>query len=88
MEEKSIVENGKRKLFKNKLSDTLPILYLITMVLVILGQSLGSFLGLIPFTTSTGAAMTATMYFLFIGIWIWDFISELVVWLPLKMPRS
>ena len=70
MEEKSIVENGKRKLFKNKLSDTLPILYLITMVLVILGQSLGSFLGLIPFTTSTGAAMTATMYFLFIGIWI------------------
>ena len=70
MEEKSIVENGKRKLFKNKLSDTLPILYLITMVLVILGQSLGSFLGLIPFTSSTGAAMTATMYFLFIGIWI------------------
>lgn len=70
MEEKSIVENGKRKLFKNKLPDTLPILYLITMVLVILGQTLGSFIGLIPFTTSTGAAMTATMYFLFIGIWI------------------
>lgn len=69
MKEREIVKDGKKKLLKNKLSDTLPILYLFTIMLVFLGQMLGSFIGLIPFATSTDVGMTASMYFMFIGIW-------------------
>ena len=70
MKENEIVKDGKKKLLKNKLSDTLPMLYLYTIVLAFLGQMLGSFIGLIPFATSTDVAMTASMYFMFIGIWV------------------
>lgn len=55
---------------KRKLSDTLPVLYLITIVLILLGQCLGSFFQFIEFKTDTDVAKTAAMYFQYIGIWI------------------
>lgn len=59
-----------KKLLKHKLSDTLPVLYLITLILIFLGQGLGVQLEFIPFLTSTDVGVTATLYFEFIGIWI------------------
>lgn len=59
-----------KKLLKHKLSDTLPVLYLITLILISLGQGLGLQLEFIPFLTSTDVGVTATLYFEFIGIWI------------------
>lgn len=60
----------KKNMKKGKLSDNILILYIITIVLIILGQILGSLLQFIPFMTSSDVAVTATMYFMFIGIWI------------------
>lgn len=55
---------------KRRFSDRIVSVYLITVLLILLGQVLGSFLQFIPFMISTDAAVTATMYFSFIGIWI------------------
>lgn len=55
---------------KRKLSDNILVLYILTILLIILGQFLGMLLGLLPFMTSTDVAMTVYMYLSFIGIWI------------------
>lgn len=55
---------------KRKVSDTIPVLYLITVLLILFGQFLGTFLWLIPLPASSNAGVTAMMYFEFIGIWI------------------
>lgn len=67
--ENEIVEE-KKKVRKRKLSDHVFSVYLITLILILLGQILGSLLQLIPFMISTDVGTTATMYFTFIGIWI------------------
>lgn len=61
---------GKWKSLKYKLTDNLLVMYFITLVLIIIGQFLGAFLEFIPYVTSSDAAITATLYFEFIGIWI------------------
>lgn len=58
------------KLEKRKLSDNLLVLYLLVLVIIILGQLLGSLLQFIPFMMSTDISVTVTMYLAFIGIWI------------------
>lgn len=70
MKENKEVEKEKTKLPKRKLSDTLPVLYLITIVLLLLGQFLGSFFQFIEFKTDSDVVKTGAMYFEFIGIWI------------------
>lgn len=54
---------------KRRFSDHLPVLYLLALALILLGQILGSFLELIPFMTNTDIGVTAYMYVQFIGIW-------------------
>lgn len=58
------------KLVKRKLSDNILALYFLVLVIILLGQFLGSFLQFIPFMISTDIGVTVTMYFEFIGIWI------------------
>lgn len=55
---------------KRAVSDNILILYIITFVLILLGQILGSLLQFIPFMTGSPAMVTMTMYLAFIGIWI------------------
>lgn len=45
-------------------------MYLLTVVLLVLGQFLGMLLEFVPFMISTDFRITATLYFEFIGIWI------------------
>lgn len=59
-----------RKFYKRKPSDTLILLYVLTFILIFVGQLLGVLLEFIPFFTSSDAAITAVMYLEFIGIWI------------------
>lgn len=66
--ENAVVEQ--KKVESRKLSDTTVSMYLTTMVLILLGQMLGSQLQFIPFLTSSDVGITATMYLEFIGIWI------------------
>lgn len=65
--ENEIIE---KKVTKRKLSDRVFGVYIITLVLIMLGQFLGSLLQFIPFMISSDVAITATMYFTFIGIWV------------------
>lgn len=67
-------ENGQstaagQSLAKRGIADTVPLLYVITMVLILLGQALGMLLEFIPFMTGSDVMFTATLYFEFIGIW-------------------
>ena len=55
---------------KRSLTDHCIVLYLITLLLIILGQFLGVFLEFIPFMVSSEFAITATLYFECIGMWI------------------
>lgn len=48
IKEKEFQSNGKEKLLKNKIVDTLPVLYLETVILMVLGQFLGNFVLGIP----------------------------------------
>lgn len=68
----------KKKLLKNKIVDTLPMLYLETVILMVLGQFLGSFILGIPVGIAIVAhpqlqksafLNTALMYVIFLGIW-------------------
>lgn len=61
---------GKGILGKCKLSDNLLILYLLVLVIIFLGQIVGSLLQFIPFMVSTDFSTTVTMYLTCIGIWI------------------
>ena len=54
---------------KRRFTDNILVLYVISILLILLGQSLGGLIALIPFLTASAASTTATMYFLFIGIW-------------------
>lgn len=62
MEEKTVKK-------KRKLSDRLGILYLLTCVLMLVGQMAGSLLNLLPFDYSRGEIGMFFSYFIFIGIW-------------------
>lgn len=55
---------------KRKISDTIPILYLITFLLILFGQFLGAFLQFIPGIADSDAGITVLMYLEFIGIWV------------------
>ncbi len=55
---------------KRRLTDNILVLYIITILLILLGQFLGMLLGFLPFMSSTDIAMTVYMYLSFIGIWI------------------
>ncbi|MBO7600500.1 MAG: CPBP family intramembrane metalloprotease [Lachnospiraceae bacterium] len=46
------------------------LMFLLSYVLLIVGQILGGFVALIPIMTSSDAWITSTMYFQFIGIWV------------------
>lgn len=59
-----------QSLAKRGISDTIPLLYVITMILIIIGQALGMVLEFIPFMTGSDVMVTATLYFEFIGIWV------------------
>lgn len=48
----------------------MPLLYVITLVLIVFGQAFGMLLEFIPFMTSSDVMVTATLYFEFIGIWV------------------
>lgn len=63
--------NAKRKgiLGKSKLSDNLLVLYLFVIVIIFLGQIVGSLLQFIPFMVSTDFSKIVTMYLIFIGVW-------------------
>lgn len=65
-----VIEEKKKKIWKRKLSERVFGLYLLSIILIFLGQFLGAFLQFLPFMVSTDVAITATMYFMFIGIWI------------------
>lgn len=54
---------------RRKLTDNIIVLYLISILLILCGQTLGSFLTLLPFLAGSDAAITAAMYLIFIGIW-------------------
>lgn len=68
--EKKEITNEKGRLGKRKLSDNLLVLYFFVIVIIILGQLLGSLLQFIPFMVSTDFITTVTMYLGFIGVWI------------------
>lgn len=68
----------KKKLLKNKIVDTLPVLYLETVILMVLGQFLGSFIFGIPVgiayarnpeILNSAFLNTTLMYVIFLGIW-------------------
>lgn len=59
-----------QNLSKRGISDTVPLLYVITMILIVIGQALGMVLEFIPFMTGSDVMVTATLYFEFIGIWV------------------
>ncbi len=68
----------KKKLLKNKIVDTLPMLYLETVILMVLGQFLGNFILGIPVGIAIVAhpqlqksafLNTTLMYVIFLGIW-------------------
>ena len=68
----------KKKLLKNKIVDTLPMLYLETVILMVLGQFLGSFIFGIPVgiayarnpeILNSAFLNTTLMYVIFLGIW-------------------
>ena len=68
----------KKKLLKNKIVDTLPVLYLETVILMVLGQFLGNFvLGILvgiayarnPEILNSAFLNTTLMYVIFWGIW-------------------
>ncbi len=46
------------------------LMFLLSYVLLIVGQLLGQFIAFIPIMTSSDAWITSTMYFQFIGIWV------------------
>lgn len=68
--EKKEITKEKERLEKRKVSDNLLVLYFLVIVIIILGQLLGSLLQFIPFMVSTDFSITVTMYFGFIGVWI------------------
>lgn len=68
--EKKENAKGKGILGKSKLSDNLLVLYLFVIVIIFLGQIVGSFLQFIPFMVSTDFSKIVTMYLIFIGVWI------------------
>ena len=51
---------------KRKLTDNLLIIYILTTLLILLGQIMGSLLGFIPFMTSNDVITTITMYLSFL----------------------
>lgn len=68
----------KKKLLKNKIVDTLPVLYLETVILMVLGQFLGNFVLGIPVgiayarnpeILNSAFLNTTLMYVIFLGIW-------------------
>lgn len=68
----------KKKLLKNKIVDTLPVLYLETVILMVLGQFLGNFVLGIPVgiayarnpeILNSAFLNTTLMYVIFWGIW-------------------
>lgn len=68
--ENEAIEEKNKKIWKRKLPEHVFGLYLLAILLILVGQLLGSFLQFIPFMVNTDVAVTATMYFMFIGIWI------------------
>lgn len=68
-EKKKQPGNDEGNIEKRRLSDTLPVSYLLTLLLILLGQFLGSFMFFIPFMASSDVNITITLYFQFIGIW-------------------
>lgn len=72
--ENELIEEKKNKIWKCKLSERVFGLYLLSFLFILVGQLLGSFLQFIPFMVSTDVAITATMYFIFIGIWIFTLV--------------
>ncbi|MCM1143329.1 MAG: CPBP family intramembrane metalloprotease [Blautia sp.] len=64
------VATGEKKPVKRKLFDNIFVLYLLVLVLMMLGQILGTFIQFIPFMVSTDISITITMYLTFIGSWI------------------
>lgn len=68
--EKKENAKGKGILGKSKLSDNLLVLYLFVIVIIFLGQIVGSLLQFIPFMVSTDFSKIVTMYLIFIGVWI------------------
>lgn len=67
--QENTVEEMEKRVERGML-DTIPFLFISTVLLIFVGQILGSFLQFIPFMTGTPAMLTATMYLEFIGIWI------------------
>ena len=68
-------ENGqtpetKQNPMKRGIFDTAPLLYAVTLILILFGQTLGVLLEFIPFMTGSDVLVTATLYFEFIGIWV------------------
>ena len=63
-------EQPENRSTKRKLTDNLLIIYILTTLLILLGQIMGSLLGFIPFMTSNDVITTITMYLSFLGIWI------------------
>lgn len=63
------IVKSKRKV-RRKLTDTFPMLSVLTVLLIIVGQMAGSLLRLIPLLRSSDVAVTALMYLEFIGIWV------------------
>lgn len=61
---------AEQSLARHGITDTAPFLYIITMILIVIGQALGTVLEFIPFMTGSDVMVTATLYFEFIGIWL------------------
>ena len=55
---------------KRRLTDNFIVVAFITLLLLILGQILGAFTLVLPFWNNTDAGITASFYFVFIGIWV------------------
>lgn len=68
--ETAVRAKGTKPAGKRKLTDNILVLYLLTLLLLTLGEFIGVTLEFIPFMTSSDFAVTATLYLEFIGIWI------------------
>lgn len=68
-ENKNPVKEEEQKA-KHRLSDNILVLYFLVLVIMLLGEILGSFIQFIPFMINTDIGITISLYLSFIGIWI------------------
>lgn len=62
-------EEEKTKKKKRKITDHFIVIFLLAFLMILVGQTLGSYLYLIPFLRNTDTGVTLGIYLMFTGIW-------------------